>query len=38
VAPQCKIEGMDEKEGKNGRAYIPDNVPQGFLKSHSIEN
>lgn len=23
---------------KSGRAYIPDNVPQGFISSHSIEN
>jgi hypothetical protein len=34
VAPQCAVKGF----GDDQRAYIPSDVPQGFLKSHSIEN
>jgi hypothetical protein len=33
VAPQCAVKNI----GIN-RAYIPDNVVQGFISSHSIEN
>jgi hypothetical protein len=35
VAPQCKVGGLDDE---NNRAYIPDDVVQGFISSHSIGN
>jgi hypothetical protein len=38
VAPQCRVGGLDDVQGKSGRAYIPDDVVQGFISSHSIEN
>jgi hypothetical protein len=38
VAPQCRVGGLDDVQGKSGRAYIPDNVVQGFISSHSVEN
>jgi hypothetical protein len=34
VAPQAAIKGINQ----NQRAYIPDEVPKGFLLSHFIEN
>ena len=33
VAPQCAVQGIGER-----RAFIPDDVVQGFLDSHSIDN
>ena len=33
VAPQCPIHGIDTH-----RAFIPDDVPQGFVESHLIKN
>jgi hypothetical protein len=39
VAPQCPVKNLYDTPNKSGRAYIPTSgVPQGFLKSHSIEN
>jgi hypothetical protein len=40
VAPQCRVGGLDDVQGKSGRAYIPDDndIAQGFISSHSIEN
>lgn len=34
VAPQCPINGIDRAH----RAFIPDDVPQGFVESHTIKN
>jgi hypothetical protein len=33
VAPQCPVKNIGDN-----RAFIPDEVPQGFVSSHSIEN
>ena len=33
VAPQCAVKNIGDN-----RAYIPDDVPQGFISSHSIGN
>jgi hypothetical protein len=34
VAPQCMPNGIS----RNNRAFIPDDVPQGFVTSHSVGN
>jgi hypothetical protein len=34
VAPQCPVFGLS----RDNRAFIPDDVVQGFISSHSIEN
>ena len=33
VAQQCPIQGIYTR-----RAFIPDDVPQGFVESHTIKN
>ena len=33
VAPQCPIHGIS-----TNRAFIPDDMPQGFVESHTIKN
>ena len=38
VAPQCGVNNLYDIPNKSGRAYIPDNEPQGFVESHSIDN
>jgi hypothetical protein len=38
IAPQCRIEGLDDIQYKSGRAYIPSGTKQGFYDSHKIGN
>ena len=40
VAPQAPIISINDKSKykEGGRAYIPDEVPKGFLLSHFIGN
>jgi len=38
VAPQCQIQSLYDVPNKSGRAYIPEDVSQGFVSSHSVEN
>ena len=40
VAPQTGVTGINANPTKGGRAYIPknQNIPKGFVESHSIVN
>ena len=40
VAPQSVVTGINADPTKGGRAYIPknQNIPKGFVESHSIGN
>lgn len=40
VAPQFRVKGLENTTNKSGRAYIPknQNIPKGFVESHSIGN
>jgi hypothetical protein len=38
VAPQRPVGNLYDIPNKSGRAYIPDDEPQGFISSHSIGN